>query len=145
MRVTVLCLSYAVALFSQVPAAPGADVPTVIKFVAPAYPRSAKDQRIMGKTLTRLTINRDGLVTEAETIMAHRVFEDYVLQALKQWRFQPTDHEYTIEVTCVFEFIEGKCEGSDLHPITSETHVSAELPKVVHIKTGLQCIERVNR
>jgi hypothetical protein len=99
----------------------------------------------MGKTLTRLTINRDGLVTEAKTIVAHRVFEDYVLEALKQWRFKPTDHEYTLEVTCLFEFTEGKCEGSDLHPITSETHVSAELPTVVNIRTGLQCIERVDR
>ena len=125
------------ALTLQVSSAAGADVPTVIKFVAPAYPRAAKDQRIFGKTLTRLAINRDGLVTEAKTIVAHRVFEDYVLDALKQWRFKPSDHEYTLEVTCLFELAEGKC---DLHPITPETHVSAELPTVVHIRTDLPCI-----
>src|SRR2546425_1033634 len=98
----------------------------------------------MGKTLTRLTINRDGFVTDAKTITAHRVFEGYVLEALKQWRFKPSDHEYTLEVTCLFEFAEA-CEGTDLHPVTSETYVSAELPTVVHVRTGLKCIERVDR
>jgi TonB family protein len=128
-----------------VPSAVGADVPTVIKFVAPPYPRAAKDQRIMGKTLTRLTVNPAGLVTEAKTITAHRVFEDHVLEALKQWQFKPSDRVYVLEVTCLFEIDNGKCEGTDLHPVTSETHVSAELPTVVHIRTGLQCIERVDR
>jgi len=117
----------------------------VIKFFAPPYPRAAKDQRIMGKTLTRLTINPAGLVTEAKTITAHRVFEDHVLEALKQWQFKPADRKQVLEVTCLFEIDNDKCEGTNLHPITSETHVWAELPIVVHIKTGLQCIERVDR
>ena len=105
----------------------------MIKFVAPAYPKHAKANRIMGKTLTLLTINRDGFVKEVKTIAAHRVFEHDVLEALKQWRFKPSDHEYTLEVTCLFELTVSECED----PITSETHVSAELPSTVHIKTGL--------
>ena len=145
LRVAVLCLSHALALLSQVPGAVGADVPTVIKFVAPPYPSAAKDQRIMGKTLTRLTINPAGLVTEAKTITAHRVFEHDVLEALKQWQFKTSDRDHVLEVTCLFEIDNGKCEGTDLHPTTSETHVWADLPSVVHIRTGLQCIERVDR
>jgi len=113
----------------------------VVTFVAPAYPRAAKDQRKMGKTLTRITVNRDGAVTEVKTISANAVFEDYVLEALRQWRFKPSDQEHTLQVTCSFEFIDDKCEGTNQHPITSETLVSAELPTVVHIKTGLQCVE----
>jgi TonB family protein len=133
------------ALLSQGPRAVGADVPTVIKFVAPPYPRAAEDQRIMGRTSTRLTINPAGIVTQAKTITAHRVFEDLVLEALKQWQFKPSDREHVLEVTCLFEIDNGKCEGTDLHPITQETHVWAELPTVVHIRTGLQCIEKVDR
>ena len=95
----------------------------------------------MGKTLTRITVNRDGAVTEVKTISGYPVFENYVLEALKQWRFKPWDQEHTLQVTCSFEFMDDKCEGTDKHPITSETHVSAELPTVVHIKTGVQCIE----
>ena len=116
-------------------------MPAVVTFVAPAYPRAAKDQRKMGKTLTRITVNRDGAVTEVKTISANAVFEDYVLEALRQWRFKPSDQEHTLQVTCSFEFIDDKCEGTNQHPITSETLVSAELPTVVHIKTGLQCVE----
>lgn len=104
------------------------------------YPRAAKNQRIQGKTLTRITINRDGAVTEAKTISAHAVFEEYVVKALRQWRFKPSDEEHTLQVTCLFEF-DDECEGTDIHPITAETHVSAELPTVVHIKTDSPCVE----
>ena len=141
LRVAVLFVSCVFALLSQVVTAAGESVPTVIKFFAPPYPRAARDQRILGKTLTRLTINPAGLVTEAKTIIAHRVFEDYVLEALKQWRFKPSDHESTFEVTCIFELMEGKCEG--LRPVTPETHVSAELPTTIHIRTDMACI--INR
>jgi TonB family protein len=99
----------------------------------------------MGRTITRLSVNRDGSVNDVKTISAHPVFESYALDALKQWRFRPSNHEETIEITCLFELDQTKCEGSDLHPITSETQVSAELPTVVHIRTGVQCIERVDR
>ena len=130
---------------SQVPSAAGQDSPTVIRFVAPAYPRAAKDARIMGKTVTQFTVNRDGVVTEARAVLAHRVFESYILEAFRQWRFKPSDREYTVEVTCFFEFTEGKCEGSNLHPITPETYVSAELPTVVRVRTGMPCLERVDQ
>jgi TonB family protein len=98
----------------------------------------------MGKTLTHITVNRDGAVTEVKTISAHPVFENYVLEALKQWRFKPSAQEHTLQVTCPFEFMDDKCEGTYKHPVTSETHVSADLPTVVHIKAGLQCLEISN-
>ena len=140
LRIAVLTLIFASLLFSQAPGAAAEDMPAVVTFVAPAYPRAARDRRIMGKTLTRITVNRDGAVTEVKTILAHRVFEDYVLEALKQWRFRPSDQEHTLQITCLFEFDE-KCEGTDKHPITPETHVAADLPNVFHVRTGLQCIE----
>ena len=139
MRVALLTLISASFPFSQSPSAAEKDIPAVVTFVAPAYPRAAKDQRIMGKTETRVTVNRDGAVTEVKTIVAHPVFEHYVLDALKQWRFKPSEQQYTFQVICSFEFMDEECEGSDKHPITSETYVSADLPTVVHIKTGLRC------
>jgi len=80
----------------------------------------------------------------SKTLTAHRVFEHHVLEALKQWRFKTSDRDHVLEVICLFEFDIGKCEGTDLHPATSETYVWADLPSVVHIRTGLQCIERVD-
>jgi TonB family protein len=141
-----LCLLSVSLLFAQATDVIEKDMPIVITFVAPAYPRGARDQRKMGRTLTRISVSRQGAVTEAKTVSANPVFEGYVLDALKQWRFKPSQQEHTLEVTCSFEFSEDKCEGTDVHPVTPETYVSAELPTVVHIKTGLQCAEtRVSR
>ncbi|MBZ5722596.1 MAG: energy transducer TonB [Acidobacteriia bacterium] len=116
----------------------------MVTFVAPAYPRAAKDQRKMGKTISRINVSPEGVVTEVKTVSANAVFEDYVLKALKQWRFKPMEREHVLEITCSFEVIENECEGTNEHPITSETYVSAELPTVVHIRTGLQCVETSN-
>ena len=143
-RVAVVCCIGTLALHSQPPTRVDTDAPTVVKFVAPAYPRAAKDKRIMGKTITRVSVGSDGSVKELKTVLAHPVFEGYVLDALRQWQFKPGAHEYTLEITCFFELDQAKCEGTDLHPITSETYISAELPSVVHIRTGWQCIDRVD-
>jgi len=99
---------------------------------------------MMGTAVTRIVVNRDGAVTEVKTISAHPVFEGYVVDALRKWRFKPSDQQHTLQVICSFEFIDDKCEGTDKPPITSETQVSAELPNIVHIKTGLQCKETSN-
>ena len=45
-------------------------------------PEPAKDQRKMGKTVTRLKVSPEGLVTEVKTVSANAVFENYVLEAL---------------------------------------------------------------
>ncbi len=139
MRITLLTLISAAQLMAQA-AGTENDIPVVTAFVAPAYPRGAKEQRIVGTTLTHISVNRAGVVTELRTIRAHPVFESYVVEALKKWRFMSSDKEHTLQITCSFE-MDDKCEGTDKHPITSETYVSAELPTVVHIKTGLQCKE----
>jgi len=145
MRTTVLLtLLSASLLFAQSPSVTEKEVPTVVTFVAPAFPRAAKDHRKMGKTITRIKISAGGSVTEVKTVSANEVFENYVLEALRQWRFQPSDREHILDVTCSFEFIQNECEGTNQHPITSETYISAELPTVVHIKTGLQCLETNN-
>jgi TonB family protein len=112
------------------------NVPQVVQFVAPAYPRAAKDQRIMGTTVTRITVAANGTVAAATTVRAHPVFEKYVLEALKQWKFKPSAQEHTLEITCSFEFYDEDCD----RPLTPETKVSAELPSMVRIRTGLQCV-----
>ena len=136
MRIVLLTLVPAAFLLGQATDTATTGIPALIMFVAPAYPRAAMDARIMGKATTRITVNRNGVVTDAKTILAHPVFENDVLKALKQWRFKPSDHEHTFEVICVFE-LDIRCDGPSpaLYHITMpETHVSAELPTRVHIK-----------
>jgi TonB family protein len=139
MYVEILILILASHLIAQIAGTEANDVPALTAFVAPAYPRAAKDLRIMGTTVTHIIINRDGVVTHVTTIKGHPVFVGYVVEALKKWRFKPSDQQHTLEVTCSFELRSDKCEGTNKHPITSETHVSAELPTIVHIETGVQC------
>lgn len=125
----------------QVLSVPAQDSPIVIKFVAPPYPRIAKDNRILGETTMRLTVNRDGTVKEVKTVIAHRVFEKDVVEALRQWRFKPSKRDYVLEVTCVFDLtFPKKCGAPDYQPITSETNVSAELPTTVYITADLPCV-----
>ena len=116
----------------------------VVNFSAPAYPRAAKEQRMQGTALTQVTVLRDGSVTDAKVIRSHPIFAAYVLEALKQWRFQSSDREYTVAITFVFELVTDTCEGTDKHPIPSETRVSAQLPSTVYIRTGLPCLEISN-
>ena len=99
--------------------------PIVVKFVAPPYPRAAKDQRIMGKTVSEISVGLDGSVRDVQRVRAHSVFANPVRDALKQWRFRLGNQEYELEMTVSFEF-DDACEGSDKHPITAESRVSAE-------------------
>jgi TonB family protein len=144
MRISFFIVLSATYLSAQSASVPEKDVPIVVKFVAPAYPRAAKDQRKMGTTRTAIKVSPEGIVTDVKTITANAVFASYVLEAIKQWRFKPFAAERTLEVTCSFELVSDTCEGTDKHPITSETFVSAELPYLVHIRTGLQCVETSN-
>jgi len=99
----------------------------------------------MGKTLARIVIGSNGVVSEVKTITAHPVFKDYVVEALKKWRFTLSEQAHTLQITCIFEFEDyEKCEESGKFPANSETYISAELPTVVHIKRALPCFD-INR
>jgi TonB family protein len=106
----------------------------VVRFVAPPYPRVAKDNRMMGTTVSELSVALDGSVSGVRTIQAHKIFENAVTSALKQWHFKPQNQRYKLEVTVRFEFDDGRnCTNQ------SETLVSADLPNFVRVKTGLPC------
>jgi hypothetical protein len=95
---------------------------------------------MMGKTVSEISVGLDGSVRDVQTVRAHPVFANPVRDALKQWRFRPGQLEYELEMTVSFEF-DDACEGSDKHPITAESRVSAEFPNLVHIVTSLPCKE----
>lgn len=77
MRTTILLTFLSASLlFAQSPSVADKEVPNVVTFVAPAYPRAAKDQRKVGKTVTRLKVSPEGSVTDAKTVRANEVFEN---------------------------------------------------------------------
>lgn len=126
-------------LFGQTPNSTPSCEPSIVKFAAPPYPRAAKDNRIMGTVVSEIGVSADGAVT-VRIVRAHPVFDQAVRDALAQWRFKPANQENRLTVTFRFE-MDDTCEGTDKHPLTAETRISAELPTDVRIATGTKCLE----
>jgi hypothetical protein len=95
-----------------------------------------------GTAVAEISVARDGSLS-VQRIQAHPVFEKPVRDALERWRFGPAGQEEKLQVTVRFEFDE-TWEGTDKHPLTAETRVSAELPSMVHVVTGLKGLEVTN-
>jgi TonB family protein len=136
MKCTALALLIAAGCFpllAQTPSTEG-NAPVVTTFIAPAYPRLAAAARLQGRTVSRITVAKDGSVLKAETISGHPVFAAYAINALKGWRFKPNSEVWTFEVTIRFEFIDD-CDKP------AETKVSADLPYHVLVQTSSTCIE----
>ena len=66
MRIVLLVLLAATFLRAQTPNLTDSNLPALVTFVAPAYPRLAKDNRIVGATETDMTVNADGRVSDAK-------------------------------------------------------------------------------
>jgi Gram-negative bacterial TonB protein C-terminal len=72
---------------------------------------------MMGTTVTHIKVSKDVRVTDANVVSAHPIFAKYVVAALKQWQFIPSEHEYAFDVTCRFEFYtENQCVRDDGQP-----------------------------
>ena len=141
MQIVLLVLLAATFLRAQTPDLAENNLPALVTFVAPAYPRLARDNRTMGTTETDITVNADGRVSDAKIISAHPVFANYVLSALRQWQFKASHAASHLKVTVQFDLLDDCSDGTDKHPLTSETFVSAELPRIVHVRTASQCVE----
>ena len=98
----------------------------------------------MGTTVTDIKVNAEGKVSDAAIISAHPLFANYVLSALRQWLFRPSHTEYHLKVTVQFDLLDDCSGGTDQHPVTSETYVSAELPRIVYVRTSGRCTEVSN-
>jgi len=115
------------------------------RFAAPAYPAAARMARIQGKADVDLQISADGAVTSV-MVKSHPLFQRYVEEALKQWRFESLTEPATLHVVVNFE-IEG-CDHVKPEPLGSaqvrETRVSADLPGKVIVSTCADFIITTN-
>ena len=62
----------------------------LVRKVEPAYPDEAKQARIQGTVRFDVIVGRDGTVQNATVISGHPVLITAALDALRQWRYQPT-------------------------------------------------------
>ncbi|MFI5117467.1 MAG: energy transducer TonB [Terriglobales bacterium] len=61
----------------------------VVKFVKPVYPEAARREQIQGEVMVRLAITPGGDVENATSISGNPLLAAAVVDAMKQWKFQP--------------------------------------------------------
>lgn len=112
----------------------------VKKFVAPAYPAAARENRMQGAAITELQVSADGTIGSVKIVDAAPAFHDYVEAALRQWVFEPIPQPATLRVTVKFVLDScGKVAPHQVAPqLFGETLVQADLPEMVEIRTCLK-------
>lgn len=64
--------------------------PAKIHDVRPAYPDIAQRARVQGTVIIEATIGKDGTIEEARVLRSIPLLDDAALQAVRQWRYEPT-------------------------------------------------------
>jgi TonB family protein len=60
-----------------------------VKRVSPIYPPLARQARIEGKVILRVTVTRAGDVQNLQLISGHSMLAPAAIDAIKQWKYQP--------------------------------------------------------
>jgi TonB family protein len=64
--------------------------PKLLRRVEPAYPAAARDAHVEGVVLLEIQIAPDGSVKAARVLSGHALLDAAALEAVKQWRYEPT-------------------------------------------------------
>jgi TonB family protein len=80
----------------------------IINRVYPRYPPEAYTRRIGGRVIIRVDLDRDGKIQEAKVVEGDPILSQAVMEAVKQWQFEPTRLdgdlvEVEVDVEIVFE------------------------------------------
>jgi periplasmic protein TonB len=62
----------------------------IINRVQPVYPPLARQTRINGTVRLHAIISKDGTIIQLEVISGHPLLQQAALDAVRQWRYQPT-------------------------------------------------------
>jgi TonB family protein len=82
--------------FPGLPSAPlrvrvsqGVAAANLIKKTNPVYPEDAKQNRLQGAVVMRITIGKDGLIKNVQLISGHPALSPAAMEAVKQWAYKP--------------------------------------------------------
>ncbi len=67
----------------------GVEEALIVKKVPPEYPQDAKDQRIQGSVVLKVTVDKQGSVATVELISGHPALAPASMEAVKQWKYKP--------------------------------------------------------
>ncbi len=74
----------------------------VVYKVAPKYPRELRQNEIGGIVRLSVIINPSGSVSKVTPVGGNPVLVEAATQAVKQWKYAPSDHPTTAEVQLDF-------------------------------------------
>lgn len=81
--------------------------PELVHKVEPTYPPLARQTRVQGDVIIDCVIDEQGNVTQARAVSGHPLLVQSALQAVKQWKFQPTmlnGKPVAVEMTVTVQF-----------------------------------------
>jgi TonB family protein len=64
-----------------------------VKRVVPQYPPLARQYRIEGTVVVRISVGGDGKVAKADFVRGHNIFRSVSLDAAKRWEFKVPNNE----------------------------------------------------
>ncbi|HVB86730.1 MAG TPA: TonB family protein [Candidatus Dormibacteraeota bacterium] len=99
----------------------------VVAIVMPAYPKSLQDAHVSGSVILSAVIAKDGSVKDLKPLSGPEQLQPIAVQAVKQWRYQPTSVEgapVEVSTTISIKFTPGKApryeqQGAAM-PLTAE-------------------------
>lgn len=105
----------------------------LISQVAPVYPLLAKQARISGTVRLHVIVARDGSMAQIEVASGHPLLVQSALDAVRQWRYQPTllngePVEVDTFVEVVFQLSDNPLPGKDDAPQTEPPTLTAVDP-----------------
>lgn len=71
--------------------------------VPPEYPELARKMNIQGLARVLATVTPDGAVAGVKELGGNPILVDALVQAVRKWKYEATDHESQIEVR--YEFV----------------------------------------
>ena len=61
----------------------------LLKKEFPVYPQDAKDQRIQGAVVMKVTVDKEGNVENIQLVSGHPLLAPPAIEAVKQWKYKP--------------------------------------------------------
>ena len=82
----------------------------LIRKVAPLYPEAARSANVEGNVMLDMRIDEAGMVSEVRVIRGHPLLDQAAIDAVRQWRYQPTllnGEPVPVQTTVSISFSEG--------------------------------------
>jgi TonB family protein len=115
-----------------------AEPPLVVSAVAPVYPPVARAARVTGEVFVDVEIDREGKVTSAKAVNAHRLLEQAVVEAARRWRFVPElqdKRERMARLAFAFVMLPEKAPVPEATSIFYPQYYKIEVRSIEHIVT----------